>query len=795
MPLLAGLVALSLAQPIVRQLDVAGELTRDAQIIAANESSIWFTAGEATSSRGGGDRVFRFVRDTGVVEPVISGYDWSGTDLLWHDIPGSAVRLGGHPRGAALFTMDGEFGPGGRLTMRYEFPRVVIPSGPVVVWMREGLSWFSSSPGEARRLEAPPLAGPWASTNDGRVAWTGRADGGPALTVMVLPDAGVLLDRSRLAGSVGRTFLFSNGDGGLVNEAGEWLAQARPSEVLGPSTAVPMLRGERGELVVTDGTSAGTRTVPSPPLTSWLQVTFAFATFRQFDGGTGLVNFSDGTTVQLPQFFFGEELEDRLIDGNLELFADGGLVRRANVASCDWRRFGSSELLCFSSEGALLSRPTPDGPQRELLAPAVRGRSTGLMRALEPPLVEGAPLLLSFPFPMWTDGVTARSLKEEVTVVGQSRGQIVLPVDGITLLDPTTGARRALGLPQAWRPHPSLRELFIDHPSDGGCSLRRLNARGEFVDVEPRCLRELTDVPGGLIGRSSTLEWLAWEPAKARFVPLAVSGDEFLLAAISGSVHFGAGEFHSDGVTFEDVSPNTVANLATGAVRTFERGAVVAITPQGLLWTSKSRATVTFEAVSGEVFPVESAGRFRATWSSKALWLLTGATVQVSTGGPFEVVSSEPTTWWNSAAVGDVLFIRNERELVTLSSGGEVRRFPFVEARQSFGAGDTRWLSLDDGVHGFEPWMFDGETLSLMADLKPGPESSHPHFLGLARGRVVLEAGRPDGTIGLTSIEYRPPPADPGVPLPEPGCQGCSGVPVAETIGVALFLCRRRSRR
>lgn len=793
--MLAALAGLLLAQPIVRQLDVVGEVTRDAQVIAANERSIWFTAGEATSSRRGGDRVFRFDRDGGAVEPVISGNDWSGTDLHL-DNPGSMVRVGGHARGAFLFTKDGEFGPRGAATMRYPFPRVVIPSGPVVVWMSDDhLSWFSSTPGEARRLEAPLLVGPWASTNDGRVAWNGRTDAGALVTVLVLPDAGVLVDPSRfIAGSVGQTFLFSTRDGGLVNEAGEWLAQARPSGFLRPSAGVPRFSGERGELVVTDGTRAGTRTVTGPPLASWLQVTLAFATFRLADGGGGLVNFSDGTTVLLPRpVLVGEETEESVIDGNLELFADGGIARRANVANCDWRRFGSRELLCFSEEGALLSRATPDAPQRELLAPAIRGRATGLSRAL-PPLVEGAPLLLTSPFPMWTDGVVARSLEQEGTVLGQSRGQIVLPIDGVTLLEPTTGARRALGLPSGWRAHPSLRELFIDQPTDAGCSLRRLNARGEFVEVEPTCLRELVDVPGGVIGRSSTLEWLAWEPTKARFVMLEVPRSGFLQAAVSSSVHFGAGEFASDGTTFEDFSPNTVVDLATGVARTFEPGARVAVTPLGLVWTPKSRTTVTFEAKSGQVFEVDAAGRFRATWSSKALWLLTGSSVLVSTGGPLEVVSSEPMTWWNSAAVGEVLFIRTERELVTLSREGETRRFPFVEARQSFGAGDTRWLSLDDGVHGFEPWLFDGQTLSLMADLKPGPASSDPHFLGLARGRVVLEAGRPDGTIGLTSIEYQALPPDPSVPMPEPGCQGCSGVPVAESLSLALLLLRRRRR-
>lgn len=131
---------------------------------------------------------------------------------------------------------------------------------------------------------------------------------------------------------------------------------------------------------------------------------------------------------------------------------------------------------------------------------------------------------------------------------------------------------------------------------------------------------------------------------------------------------------------------------------------------------------------------------------------------------------------------------------MTLSASGETRRFGFVEARPSFATGDLRWFSLDDGVHGFEPWVFDGESLQLAADLNPGPASSHPYFLGLARGRLIVEAARPDGTIGWSSLEFEPPPPDPSAPVGATGC-GCRSTSALEASFVFVLGLLRRFRR
>ncbi|MER2562790.1 MAG: hypothetical protein ABTQ32_18835 [Myxococcaceae bacterium] len=788
MSLFSLVLAVSLAQPVVRPLEVQGEVTSEAQVIAANEAFIWFTAGEASSWRRGGARVFRLSRDGGAVDDVISGNDWSGTDLLHHAVPGSSVVVGGHPRGDALFTVDGEFRAHGRLLMSPETPDLVVPAGANIVWFSSTRPFLSSAPGVSQRLDAPRLAGGVVSTTDGRVAWVGQPDGGSFVTVIVNADAGLTMDASRLvAASAGARLLFVE-DGGLTNELGELLVT--PRRVLMQAQGRVLVSTSDGGLVVTDGTRAGTRTLNTTRFPS--QLTGSFVTSQAVDGGLIVEALATGQLSEVGAFFAGRPLADRLLNRNVELFADGGLIRRADVHDCDWRTFESTQLFC-EFDGALWVRPTPDAPQQVVAQLTPRGRGTGLMQPLQVQTDDGAPMLLTFPFPMWTDGVVARSFAAEGPVIGQSRGQVVLPVDGVTLVNPVTLERKSLGLATSWKAITSLRELFIQRPDDLTCVVRRLDARGSFVDVEPLCLRELVDVPGALLGHGSRLEWLRWDSAQRRFTALDVTPGFQLAEADRTWAVFGTTTFvGSVGGPFVDTSDNTLVRLSTGATETFEPGTAVGLTEQGVF--SWKEGVATLRTASGERFSIDAARLQVVSSTSKALWLVTEREVLVSTGGAFHSVTTDAATWANSAAVGSVLFLRNESELVTLSMTGEVKRFPFVEARRSFRTGDVRWFSLDDGVHGFEPWLFDGESLQLMADLNPGVASSFPNFLGLARGRLVLEAGRADGTIGLTSLEFQPIPDDPTVPLPDSGC-GCSGAAFANVLLAALVLRTARRRR
>lgn len=781
-------LALSLAQPVVRTLELQGEVTSAAQVIAANEVFVWFTAGEATSIRRGGARVFRLNRDGGAVDDVISGNDWSGTDLLQHDVPGGSVVVGGHPRGDALFTFDGEFRAHGRLLMSTETPGLVVPAGANIVWFSSTRPFLSSAPGVSQRLDAPRLAGSVVSTTDGRVAWVGQRDGGSFVTVIVNADAGVTMDASRLvAASAGAALLFIE-DGGLTNELGELLVT--PRRVLAQAEGRVLVSTSDGGLVVTDGTRAGTRTLNTTRFPS--QLTGSFVTSQAVDGGLIVEAFATGQLSEVGAFFSGRPLADRLLNRNVELFADGGLIRRTDVHDCDWRTFDSTQLFC-EFEGALWVRATADAPQQMLAQLTPRGRGTGLMQPLQSPLIEGAPMLLTFPFPMWTDGVVARSFAAEGTVLGQSRGQVVLPVDGVTLVNPVTLERRSLGLATSWKAIPSLRELFIQRPDDMTCVVRRLDARGSFVDVESGCLREAVDVPGGVVAHGSGLEWLSWEPGPRRFKALEVAPGFQLVDADKDWLQFGSSGFSGvAGEPLVDISDTSLVRRSSGAVDVFVPGSSVGLTAQGVF--SWSAGVGTLRTASGERFPIDAARLQVVSSTSKALWLVTDREVLVSTGGAFTLVTTDVATWANSAAVGSVLFVRHEREFVTLSMTGEVKRFPFVEARRSFRTGDVRWFSLDDGVHGFEPWLFDGETLQPMADLNPGAASSFPNFLGLARGRLVLEAGRADGTIGLTSIEFQPIPDDPTVPLPDSGC-GCSTAAFADVLLAAVVLRTARRRR
>lgn len=786
MTLVGLLTVVTLAQPVVRELDVRGEVTREAQVIAANAGFVWFTVGEATSIRPGGARVFRWSRDGGDIVDVVPGTAWSGTDLVFNEFPTSPVDLGGIGRGEALFTLDGEFGAHGRRLLALgESTRRLVQAGSNIVWPSEDGMKLSDAPGRVRTLDASSLSVSPIATTDGRVALIAHRDGGGVHTLIVQPDGGVISTTQGIpVGSAGSVLLFER-DQVLWNEAGEALS--------------PLLRVWRQDngwvsfwdqdagVGVTDGTPAGTRPLQHLPLA----LTGTFGLSSTLDGGQVVESFRTGEVTRVAEPFFGDALDDRVIDRNRELFADGGVSRR-DVPDCAWRRFEptSRELFC-GFDGGLWLRETPDTAPTLLTTLTPRGRATGTLASVRQPLVRGAPLLLETQA-RWTDGVVTRTFPNE-GLVGQARGQVVFTVDGITLVEPVSGARTALGLPLSWAPFPSLRELFVQRTEGTTCQVRRLNARGTFDDVEPVCLRELIDVPDGLLALSSTLEWLQWEPARRRFTVLNVDNSFQFRDANETWVLLGtfavASSTQGD---FQNVSQNVVLHRKTGRLEPFPEGSRVVLTPQGVLVTTSEGTSL--RTPSGAEFRLEPRRFFLPSFTRAGLWLVTDREVLVSTGGAFQVVPADAAAWTSSAAVGSVLFRREATRLVTLSMTGETRSFEFVQANPSFRTGDVRWFALDDGVHGFEPWRFDGESLVLAADLNPGPASSHPHFIGLARGRLIVEAARADGTVGWHSLEFEPLPADPTAPLPEGGC-GCSSLEGVCACLLVVALKPGRSRR
>ncbi|MDX2009800.1 MAG: hypothetical protein SFW67_06410 [Myxococcaceae bacterium] len=785
MTLTGLLIAVTLAQPAVRPLDVQGEVTTDAQIVAVNDAFVWFTFGEASTFLFGGSRVFRMSRDGGAVVDAIAGRDWTGTDLFFNEVPGTILRIGGHGRGSALFTFDGEFEAHGRKVLPSEARRGVVVSGSNVLWRSPEGVFLSVAPGLARRLEAAAwVFAPVAST-DGRVALTLVGDGGVHVGI-VERDGGLNEGpQGRAVASAGATFLWQH-EQRLVNEDGEVLGSV--AQVRQQANGRVVFVETDGGLRVTDGTPGGTRPLAHHPT----RLAGRFAVSSLLDGGLCIESFSTGQVTRVNEWFFGEPLEDRIVDRARELFEDGGIVRRA-VHDCDWRRFEphTRELLC-SFDGGLWSRATPDSPEQLLGVLPAMGRATGTRLALDVPRVRGAPLLVFEPVPTWTDGVITRTFEGEGTVAGQSRGRVVLQVDGLTLVDPVSGARTALGLPVQWRAFPSLRELFIQRSEEGTCVLRRRTEGGTFEDLEPMCLRELVDTPGGLLARSVGLRWFRWEADQRRFAELDLSG--FFLDADDSWAHFGttSGSFSSE-EGFVDRSENVLLHWKSGRILRAREASQVSLTPQGVFSWSAGEGVL--RTRSDEEFSVPSARPPRVSSTRQALWVVTDGEVLVSRGGAFQRVAADASTWANSAAVGEVLFRRTETELVTLSASGETRRFGFVQANPSFATSDLRWFSLDDGVHGFEPWVFDGASLQLAADLNPGKASSHPHFLGLARGRLVVEASRADGTIGWSSLEFEPPPEDPSAPLPERACGCASTSGVGALLALVLAAGRRLRRR
>ncbi|MCU0700899.1 MAG: hypothetical protein MUC96_30705, partial [Myxococcaceae bacterium] len=614
---LAGLlIIVALAQPVVRPLDVRGEVTTEAHIIAANEGFVWFTVGEADSFRGGGARVFRMSRDGGAVVDVIAGRDWRGVDAAPSSFTGVAVRVGGHGRGSALFTFDGEFEAHGR-RLRSPAPTglgIIAAGSNVLVFSREGV-FLSTAPGQAQRLgDVNSFVEPVPST-DGRIALAVAGDAG--LEVRIVDRDGGLVDGppGRPVASAGATFLVERGQQ-LRNEKDELLAPV--SEVLLQRNGQVVFWRPDRTVQVTDGTLAGTRFLTRTPSL----LTGRFAVSNLFDGGMRLESFATGEARMVDERFFGEALQDRIVDRARELYEDGGIVRRA-VHDCDWRRFepATQELLC-AFDGGLWSRATPDSPEQLLGVLAPMGRATGARLPLVGPLVRGAALLVGFPGPTWTDGVIARTFENEGVVVGQSRGKVVLEVDGLTLVDPVSGARTALGLNVQWRAFPSLRELFIQRSDGATCALQRLDARGGFEDVEPVCLRELVDVPGGLLARDLQLGWLRWQPEERRFGALAITNAASLVDADDEWVHFGTtqGTFSSE-EGFVDRSQHELLHWKTGKVLRSSPGSRVHLTPQGLFSWRDGEATLSTRA--GEEFTLASAWPPLVSFTSRALWVVT----------------------------------------------------------------------------------------------------------------------------------------------------------------------------
>ncbi len=76
---------------------------------------------------------------------------------------------------------------------------------------------------------------------------------------------------------------------------------------------------------------------------------------------------------------------------------------------------------------------------------------------------------------------------------------------------------------------------------------------------------------------------------------------------------------------------------------------------------------------------------------------------------------------------------------------------------------DRLYLTYDDGLHGNEPWVIDGETgeAALLADIRPGPRGSKPEWLTVADGALYLTAA--DGEHGrqLWSLPLAAPTEEP----------------------------------
>ncbi len=806
MNVLTVVLALGLSQTIVRDLEIDRPAVTGVQIIAANDDFVWFMARATPFPSSGGPGVFRLEKATQAVQPCIGNTSRARTLF-------NLCRTCAQPRGQTLFTLDGEFGPDGTLLTPVPGAVTLFPSGPNILMAWGEDVFLSRAPGSLQALNKRlDFVVP---STDGRFA--AQEQGFPAQTLILGRDGTESRRPSLLRGYAGTSFLFVNLDGGLVNETGDVLGPAGARSAARLSTGLAAFELADGRLLVTDATNAGTHIIDREDAGQTLNVTRQFATF-----GAGQVmtvaRYADGARFTVPAFD-GQSLDDRLIRGNLELYSDGGVVRRAEFADCPWTRWGqSTELLC--DHDGIWSRDSADSPQKQLMTSRPIG--VGGPTFVAAGLLNGGPLLSVAPSVQWTDGVTVApiSMNDSTSAIGTLGSQVVLfegtgveSPRGAMLMDPLSGTARSLGLSAEWRPMPTGRELFLHR--DATCEVMLLNDKGVLIPIKRACLESVIAVPGRVmaISREPTKgKWLVFDPETRAFLPTEFSneyGDRPLSDARNEKAVFSRHQRPWFGIPGQSLDTGSqwesaLVDLKTGA-NVSGSAAAIALSPQGIIsWSlAAPQGPPTLQTWAGATFDTPgSVAPWRFTWTEKALWMMSQADVRVFTGDGFRVVNSEPARWWNSHAVGENLVVPAGRTLSVLTPSGASRVLTPGEIGNVSVLRDVMWLSINDGVHGYEPYRFDGESLEFVADLIPGPTPSFPQFLQYARGRMLMEAGRADGTIGITSVEFQPEPLDETARSPwqlkadNAGCQGCTETPtIGWLVGLLVLVRRKRVAR
>lgn len=801
---LSAVLTLVMSQSIVRDLAIDRPAVTDVQIIAANDDFVWFMPreGRLTTLTSGGPSVFRLEKATNRVHPCIGN---TARQLTRFNL----CRTCAEARGQSLFTLDGEFGPDGTLLTPVPGTVKLFSSGPNMVMTWGETAFLSLAPGALRQL-------------NGRYnSFVPSTDGRFAAEIYGVGDRCVVFERDgsqsphdgEPAGYAGNSFLFVL-RGNLVNEDDEVMGPAGQPSPARVSRGLEAFELDDGQLLVTDATFTGTHFVDRRDAGQTLNVTRQFATFGAGQMMT-VVRYADGARFTVPAFD-GQSLDDRLIRGNLELYADGGVVRRAEFADCPWKRWGQSpELLC-DGDGGIWSRDSADSPQRQLMMGHPIG--VGGPAFVAAGLLNGGPLLALAPSVQWTDGVTVAriSMKDSSSAIGMLGSRVVLfegagveAPRGVVLVDPLSGKEQTLGLSPEWRPMPTGRELFLHR--DATCEVMLLNNDGVLVPIKRACLESVVAAPGGVmaISREPTKgKWLVFDPQTSAFLQTDFSnehGDRPLANARNGRAVFSRAQQPWFGIPGQSLDTNSqwnsaVVDLETGANVSGSANAM-AVSPQGVIsWSLAPEGPPTIQTWAGATF--EAAGSvapWRFTWTEKSLWMMSQSDVRVFVGDGFRVVSTEPARWWNSYAVGENLVVPAGRTISVLSPSGAARVLTPGEIQNVRVLRDVMWLSINDGVHGYEPYRFDGESLEFVADLVPGPLPSFPLFLQYARGRMLMEAGRADGTIGITSVEFQPEPQDDTARSPwdlkAAGCQGCSQAHSIEWLAALALVVLRGQRR
>jgi ELWxxDGT repeat protein len=768
----------------VQLLPIRGDRTTDLQLVAANDQFVWFRVATEVTPLGGGAGLFRFDRDGGAVRTVAA---------LSELTPSTT---------ADSFPAPQPWGPDGflvaegalsRADARRRWGRTVTAANETMALLVEqDRGWWWEPGREPTGLPFAP--GDAVALPDGRLAVDARLrDGGSGVFVASSDGGSTFLRDRHLVGRIDATLVLRSNEE-VFTEYGLRLGDWAPFQGRQRGQRRVIGQTRDGGLWLFDGTSMTSRrllTAAAGVVVLETVVGEQLVAFVTRDGGFMVERLSDGARfatpgapAERPRFEWGRVVFRSV---GLEVLDDGGLSPLRQPGECEWKRLRESnpEEFCIMN-GQLRWRPSRGAPEMLLPGDLTQAAPVAGWLAERRFNLDRGLLFSNGSSSHWTDGTSSYSLATGERLLQEVGDRLLVARDGFTLIDPSTNAQEALGLPVAVRPLRASRSLFFQFP---GCRVRWYSPRRELIELSSdRCVDEVAETPRGtlLLGPSGHA-WVDWwrpavQPVRVEAMPrpegmqraLAFLGDTVWTTWSSGTI-----------VPIDAASGRTSTPINVGSS---------SVNRAGVLGFSMGWRWFSFDG-GGWPFGVDRSGPFVALGTDVA-WLISDSAVHVTTGGePIVVPAVDAGAWRLARAVGHSLVSPTERSLEVLETDGTVRRVEVDVFDPTFAvqSDDQLWFAGFDETHGVELWAFDGTGARLVADLVPGPNSSYPRFIGRVPQGVIVQAGRADGTIGAVAVLFNSP-DPPSTETRAFAGGGCEATPMLELVGILALLRQRRRR-